>query len=115
MTETAELLKAKIEAVEALAATLDTARKAGTIVTAEDAHGLAVIWLDAMRSMVPTAEATGPQVWVEGDPEPPIGTRVRDKDGDNWERVSEGWLTKNGDGPSSWSWITSHFGPLVRI
>lgn len=57
----------------------------------------------------------GPQIGAQVTDEPPIGSVVRDRDGDTWERIVEGYWELGAEVWLSWSWIVHAYGPLTLV
>ena len=58
-------------------------------------------------------------VWTVEVLAPPIpdavGTIVRDKDGDAWQRGVEGWYSTSEEGGGTLEWVQRHYGPLTVL
>jgi hypothetical protein len=114
MTETTQdIIKSKLEAAEALAMALDHNIRDGSIGSVAGVQRFLGTWLDGMRSLMPEE----PGKAVKSD-EPPIGTRMRDKDGDVWTRIAGGqWAVVDGVYVSEgfdWEYVT-RWAPLTEI
>lgn len=48
-------------------------------------------------------------------PEPPIGTRLTDGDGDTWERAITGWGAPSARGTYTWAELLEERGPLTEV
>jgi len=87
MTDTGALIKAKAEAVNALATALKNAIAADQIQDLNGVGSFLSAWAAGVNAVVPAETAS------DQNGEPSIGTTVFDKDGDSWTRCGDGkWI-----------------------
>lgn len=80
--------------------------------------GLIEVLAKAKELMDGEAPATrDPRVWDSEDLDEPTGVKkVRDRAGDPWYRVPDGWNTDGYDTDgSSWNWLVRYWGPLTEV
>lgn len=113
MTYTETIIAAKIEAVNTLAAALNSRIDADLITDVGGVQGFLAAWMDGVTSLLPAVVAAKPdsrRTWTEGDADPgEVGLRVIDREGDAWLRGESDW-----EG-SEWPWLVKTYGPLVEV
>lgn len=74
-------------------------------------------WLQLLRSFGELTDVT-PLRTFELPPEPPVGTKVRDRAGDIWTRDARsnqrGWTCRGGDIRTGWTEVM-HYAPLTEV
>jgi hypothetical protein len=56
-----------------------------------------------------------PRVWLDGDPEPEVGTVVRDRDRDEWTNTGQGVWTSPETRDMPWERIARKYSPLTEV
>jgi hypothetical protein len=125
MTETGNIIKAKADAISALADALSTAIESGEIENLKQVQGYLKAWTAATFEMVPVKAYDFQQktmtlrVWNEGDPEPEVGAVVRDRDGDiRWHVSADmiGWTSGYPTNQAHLTWQdVLQYAPLVEV